>query len=75
MISILLGVVAFPVLDDTWLSSIPGAVQSRFQEISEEGQSNQGQVSISVTWGIERQPRQRVTYSQTFLGSATNTRY
>ena len=35
----------------------PGEVQSRFQEISEEVQSNQGQVSISVTWGIEHQSR------------------
>ena len=49
------------------LSSTPGAVQSRFPEISQELQSNQGQVSISITWGIERQSQQRVTYNQTFL--------
>ena len=57
------------------LSSTSGEVKSRFQEIFQEVQSNQGQVSISITWGIERQSQQRVTYSQTFPDSATHTPY
>ena len=40
---------------DMSLSNTPGAVQSRFQETSQEVQSNQGKASISVTWGIKRQ--------------------
>ena len=57
------------------LPSTPGAVQSGFQEISQEVQNNQGQVSISITWGIERKSQQRVMYSQLIPGSATNTCY
>ena len=57
------------------LSSTPGAVQSRFQEISEEVQSNQGQVSISVTWGMGHEFQQRILHDQTSSGSMETRHY
>ena len=66
---------------DMSLSSTPGEVQSRFQEISQEVQNNQGKASISVTWGIKRQIStkgyvqsniSRQCHKYSLLGAVTN---
>ena len=49
---------------DMSLSNSYGEVKSRFQEISQEVLNNDEQVCILITWGIEHEFQQRVTYDQ-----------